>query len=97
MSHQPTTAEATQWRRRSGTLWRWTIDSLLVQPPDSDELLALDVPGQALWEALREPRTLTQAAEIIADSAGAPPDLIASDLVPVLEELERAGALQRVE
>ena len=84
------------WVRRNDVLWRWTLDGLLVLPAGREEPIVLERPGQALWQALREPRSLAEAVVVVSEEQGRDHDSVALELHESLEQLDDAGALRRL-
>jgi hypothetical protein len=77
--------------RAPGTLERRTETSVVVladEPP-----IVLRGTGVAIWNAFASPRAVGDVAAALADSYGAPVDVVQREMVPVLEDLERAHAL----
>lgn len=79
--------------QRDDVLWRRTYDRVLILVPGRDDFLTLQGSGCALWAALEEPGSLRALAERLAAIYGAPVEQIASDIAPVIEDLERCGAV----
>lgn len=78
---------------RSDVLWRRTYDRVLILIPGRVEILTLQGSGGELWAALEEPGSLQALARRLAAVYRAPVENIASDIVPVIEELARCGAV----
>ena len=79
--------------RRNNVLWRSTYDRVVIQVPGRDGFLTLHATGCDLWVALEEPGTLQALAQRLAVNYGAPVEQIASDIVAVLDDLARCGAV----
>jgi hypothetical protein len=79
--------------RRGDVLWRQTYDRVLIVVPGRDGFLTLETTGCALWAALDEPGPISALAERLAAIYGASVEDIASDIVGVIEDLERVGAV----
>lgn len=79
--------------RRGDVLWRRTCDRVVILLPPSGEFVTLTSTGCDLWAALEEPGSVGELAGRLAATYGAPVDRIASDIAPVIDELERYGAL----
>ena len=78
---------------RGDVLWRRTYDRILIVVPETDRLVTLEGTGRELWAALEEPGSLHALARRLAAVYGAPVEAIASDIAPVIGELERCGAV----
>jgi len=79
--------------RRADVLWRRTADRVVILVPGTDEFVTLTATGCDLWAALEEPGGLRELAERLAAAYGAPVERIAADIAPVIEELQRCGAV----
>lgn len=88
-------AEVPAFRRHPDLLWRRTHDRiLLLAPGDPDaEVVVLTGSGVALWDELAESSSLEALAARLGELFGAEPELVAADVAPVLEGLERRGLL----
>lgn len=79
--------------RQGPVLWRRTYDRVLILVPTSGELVTLTSTGCDLWAALGQPGTVEDIAGRLAAAYGASVSQIAPDIAPVIEELERRGAI----
>ena len=79
--------------RRGAVLWRCTYDRVLILVPGEEGFLSLQGTGRDLWDVLEEPGTLDELAARLAGIYTAPAGRIASEIVNVIEELERRGAV----
>jgi hypothetical protein len=91
---RPAAAPETIGRARAA-LWRSGDFGVVVLPEQTDDPVTLAGSGALLWELLAQPRTLPDVAEELAGLYGAPVDVVASDLEPVVERLVSIGALER--
>jgi hypothetical protein len=78
---------------RSDVLWRRTYDRVLILVPGRDGILTLQGSGRDLWAALEEPGSVGALSQRLAAVYTAPVEQIASDIVPVIEDLARRGAV----
>ena len=85
------------WRRRPDVLWRRSLDAVIVLPADVADPLTLAGSAPEVWELLAEPRTLEALVTILAAGGATAPETVRASVEPVLAELERAGALERVD
>jgi hypothetical protein len=81
--------------RRNEVLWRRTHDRVLIRVPASGETTTLQATACDLWTALEEPGSLGEVSKRLAAVYDASVEQIASDIAPVLEELERRGAVSK--
>ncbi len=88
--------EMARWRRRPDALWRRSLDGVVVLPADGDAPVSLEGTGPALWDLLAEANDVEALARKLAGEHGTDPAVVAADIEPVLEDLEAAGALERV-
>lgn len=79
--------------RRNDVLWRRTYDRVLILIPGRDGILTLQGSGRDLWAALEEPGSVQALAQRLAAIYAAPVEHIASDIVPVIDDLARRGAV----
>lgn len=79
--------------RRCNVLWRRTHDSVLLLVPACGEFITLQASGCDLWAVLEVPGTLSALAERLAHAYDTPVERIAADITPILEELDRRGAI----
>jgi hypothetical protein len=77
-------------------LWRRSLDSVVLLPPGAADVITLVGSGPAVWQLLADWRSADELAEVLAAAYGAPPDVVARDLGPVLRALDAAGALEFV-
>jgi Coenzyme PQQ synthesis protein D (PqqD) len=87
---------ARAYRRRPHVLWRRSLGAVLCLPPEAMEPITLAGTGPEVWELLDSPRSLDDLAAELATRHRADPDLIASDVTPVLERLTALGVVEPV-
>lgn len=85
---------APTYRRRPEVLWRRTLQTVLLLPPDRDDVVTVGGPGGAVWELLDTWRTVDALVELLAPRYDADPAEIARDVEALLGELEALGALE---
>lgn len=84
-----------RFRQEPAAVFRTLTDGVVVLSliePD-DEPLFLAGPGGDLWAALATPHTLDELAIELSSRYGQPPERIAADIAPVLEDLLAASIL----
>lgn len=86
-----------RWRRADGVLWRRSLDTVIVLPPQLDEPLTLATTGPAVWDALGSERPFDDLVEELARDHGAEPATVAPDVRALLEQLEAVGVVVRVQ
>lgn len=86
-------AGAGRYVRSDRILWRRTMDGVVVLPVDHGEFFDLAGTGAALWELLATPHTRDEAARELLGRYQGVADQVATDLVPVLDDLVRRGAV----
>ena len=84
----------TRWRRRPDVLWRRSLDTVLLLPAATEDVVTLAGTGPAVWELLAEWRTLDDLAGILAGAFESTPEVVMADLVPLLAEFEVQGVVQ---
>ena len=83
-----------RWRRRPDVLWRRSLDAVVLLPAAADDVITLAGTGPAVWEVLAEWRTVDDVVGIMAAAYGTSPEVVATDLAPLLADLEAKGVLQ---
>jgi Coenzyme PQQ synthesis protein D (PqqD) len=86
-----------RWERTPHVLWRRSLDAVHFVPPGADEPLTLAGTGPELWALLTDPCDADDIITALAEYHGAAPDVVADDVRPLLEQLERLGVVRRVE
>jgi hypothetical protein len=87
---------APSYRRRSDVAWRRSLDAVLFLPPGASEPMTLAGTGPEVWDLLRDPRSLGELASELANRHGTDPEVVARDVLPVLENLAALGAVETV-
>lgn len=85
-----------RYSRGKRVLWRQAADRVLLLPATDGELVSLTGTGVALWELLTEPLELGDLSAVMATAFDVDPELIAADLLPILEDLTRRGLVEAV-
>jgi hypothetical protein len=67
---------------------------VLLLPAAEGELVSLTGTGVTLWELLAEPVELAELSAILSQAYATRPDVIATDIQPVLDELVRRGLIE---
>lgn len=88
---------AQRWVRNSQTLWRYAGGTVIVLPNSEHRPAPLVISGSAalVWELLATPTTLEDLSSELARTYRTTSEAIATDLVPVLAELEASAAVQQ--
>jgi hypothetical protein len=85
-----------RWHRHPHVLWRRSLDTVVVLADGLDEPIALAGTGPELWALLAVPRTAEEIVDALAAAHDTAPEAVAIDVLPVLEQLDRAGVISRV-
>jgi hypothetical protein len=85
-----------RWRRAEATLWRRTLDGIVVLPVDRCEPLALRGPAAGIWELLAQPMTLSELLDAIAATYGVDGATVADAVGDAVGALASVGALCRL-
>jgi hypothetical protein len=83
-----------RYSRGKRVLWRQASDRVLLLPAADGELVSLSGTGVALWELLTEPIELTELSALMATAYDVSPQVIAADVLPILEDLTRRGLVE---
>jgi Coenzyme PQQ synthesis protein D (PqqD) len=86
------TDPARRWQR-ADVLWRRSLNTVMVMPPDSDAPIALTATGPAVWDRLSEPRTLDDLVDGLAFEFGADAEVVRHDVVALLDHLLGLGVV----
>jgi hypothetical protein len=84
------------YSRGKRVLWRQAADRVLLLPATDGELVSLTGTGVALWELLVEPVELSELSAVMATAYHTDPQVIAADVLPLLEDLARRGLVEVV-
>jgi hypothetical protein len=87
---------AIRWRRAETTLWRRTLDGVVVLPDDAPAPLVLRGPAARIWELLVQPLTLPELLDAIAAIYAVEGDAVADEIDWAVSRLAAAGALCRL-
>ncbi|HEX4865445.1 MAG TPA: PqqD family protein [Acidimicrobiales bacterium] len=87
-----------RWVRSPETLWRCAGGTLVLLPQGDDDRTPVVVSGSAalVWELLATPITLPELASRLSQLCDTSAQVIASDLAPLLDQLNAATAVERV-
>jgi hypothetical protein len=86
----------TSYRRRADVPWRRSLDAVLCLPPGATEPVTLAGTGPEVWDLLQRPRSLGELAAELAARHGTDPEIVARDVMPVLEHLGVLGLIEPV-
>ena len=79
--------------RNPALLWRRTFDRVVVLVPGTDDCVMLAGTGTNLWDCFAQPRSIDEAADVLADAFSAPPAVVREDVAPAVEALVADGVL----
>jgi len=79
--------------RAAATLWRHSLDAVVLLPPGASDPLTLAGTGAILWELLEEPTSMGELVAALVARFDTDPDVVEADLLPVLDELVAIGAV----
>lgn len=84
------------YRRKTDVLAAQLSEAeLVLLGPDSERYVGLDPVAADVWAALEVPRNLADLAAALAEQYNAPPERIAADIAPMLDQLVDEGLLER--
>jgi len=86
---------AVRWRRSESTLWRRTLDGVVVLPDGADAPLVLRGPAARIWELLAQPLNVEELLDAIATVYAVEGDTVADEVGWAVGRLADAGALCR--
>jgi len=82
------------WVRSPDVLWRWSLDRVLLLPPESEGPFVLTGPGAALWDLLEAPMSTEALIVELANLYDVDRDTVQAEVVPLLAELTERGGLR---
>jgi Coenzyme PQQ synthesis protein D (PqqD) len=85
-----------RWLRAESTLWRRTLDGVVVLPFDAPEPLVLRGPAASIWELLEQPMTRSELIDAIVTIYAVERDEVDDDVSAAVATLVDAGALCRL-
>lgn len=90
-------ADPLRYVQADRVLSRRTLTGILVLPLDHGEFFDLTGTGEALWDVLATPRTLSEAAAELLTRFAGPLSEVMADVAPVVDDLVRRNAVLEVE
>ncbi len=84
---------AARWRRSESTLWRRTLDGVVVLPEGALSPLVLRGPAARIWELLAQPLNVAELLDAIAAVYAVDGDTVADEVGWAVGQLADAGAL----
>ena len=84
-----------RWRRAEATLWRRTLDGVVVLPVEHPAPLSLHGPAAGIWELLADARTFAELMAAVTSTYAVDGDVAAAEVRTALDALVDAGALCR--
>jgi hypothetical protein len=88
---------STRFVRSSRVLWRRTSNGVVLLPSTESEPFTLSGSGSVLWEVLAEPVDVEEASQLLGELHGVDAEQVANDIAPVIDELTRRSAVERIE
>jgi hypothetical protein len=80
--------------RNPSALFRQLLDGVLVLGAQATVPSRITRPGEAVWAAFAEPRTLASVTAELSTRFGAPRSVVSADIEPVVRLLLGTGALR---
>lgn len=91
---RPGPRDGTQvWVRDERTLWRHTVEAVVLLPPGTEEPVVLNGSGPAIWELLADPLSTAELVGELARWFEVDEAQVRRDVTPVLAQLHDCGAL----
>jgi hypothetical protein len=85
-----------RWRRAETTLWRRTLDGVVVLPSDAPAPLVLRGPAARIWELLVHPLTIPELLDAIAAIYAVEGDAVSDEIDWSVSRLAAVGAVCRL-
>jgi hypothetical protein len=83
--------------RDPSALFRWLVDGVLVLGATATVASRITAPGDAVWAAFAEARTLESVIDELSATFAAPHAVVGADIEPVVRLLLDTGALRAVD
>jgi hypothetical protein len=79
------------YRRLPDVLWRRSLDAVLCLPPGASEPVTLAATGPEVWDLLERPCSVDQLASELSRRHKIDAQIVARDVLPLLEGLAVLG------
>jgi hypothetical protein len=83
---------ATRVARSEGLVTEPMEGGIVMLAPESDRYLRLNATGKLIWEALAEPATVAELAQLLSERTGISSERAEADAATFIEELVDFGA-----
>jgi sensor domain CHASE-containing protein len=83
---------ATRVARSEGLVTEPMEGGIVMLDPESDRYLRLNATGKLIWEALAEPATVAELAQLLSERTGISSERAEADAATFIEELVDFGA-----
>jgi Coenzyme PQQ synthesis protein D (PqqD) len=83
---------ATRVARSEGLVTEPMEGGIVMLDPESDRYLRLNATGKLIWEALAEPATVAELAQLLGERTGISSERAEADAATFIEELVDFGA-----
>jgi hypothetical protein len=80
--------------RNPSALFRWLVDGVLVLGATATVPSRITAPGDAVWAAFAQARTLASVTDELSARFAAPRSVVGADIEPVVRLLLETGALR---
>ena len=84
-----------RWRRAQTTLWRHTLDGVVVLPVEHPAPLSLHGPAAGIWELLADSLTFAELMDVLSTTYAVDGSVAGDEVRTALDALVDAGALCR--
>jgi hypothetical protein len=84
----------TAFRRRPDVLWRRSLDTVMLLPSATDDVVTVAGTGIAVWELLDTWRTVDALTEILCAQYRADPEVVRADVGSLMTQLDGLGVLE---
>jgi hypothetical protein len=79
--------------RNPQSLWRRTLDGVLVLGPDMSEPLEISAPGDHIWTLLETPMTIADLVTSLEAHFDVAAGTVRTDIEPMVIALQKCGAI----
>lgn len=85
---------APSYRRRSDVLWRRSLDSVVLLPAGSDDVITVSGTGADVWDLLETGRSVEGMVGLLCERYQGDPAVVTRDVEALVGDLAARGAIE---
>jgi len=85
---------AASYRRRPDVLWRRSLDSVVLLPAGSDDVITVSGTGADVWDLLETERSIEGLVGLLCEHYRGDPAIVALDVEQLVADLAGRGVLE---